>query len=79
MYYDKIRKKQETLEKEEIIMANSAFVEDELDNVEAPDYLDDFGDAELLNDDLDGLSSDLDNWGSEDYDADRNYLYALLR
>lgn len=52
-------------------------LEDEWDE---PD-LDDFGDEEL--DELDGLSSDLDNWGGEeDYDsykADCDYLYGLLR
>ena len=52
---------------------------DELD-IDEPD-LDDFGDEDL--DELEGLSSDLDRWGDEDdydsYNADRNYLYGLLR
>lgn len=51
----------------------------ELDEWDGPD-LDDFGPEEL--DELDSLSSDVDRWGEEDYDsynADRNYLYGLLR
>ena len=53
---------------------------DELD-IEEPD-LDDFGDDEI-DDDFEGLSSDVDMWGGDgDYDsynADRSYLYGLLR
>lgn len=54
--------------------------EDELDapeNLEEVDYLDDFGD-----DDLENLSSDLDRWPDDDdggFNADRDYLYGLLR
>lgn len=50
--------------------------EDELepDDEDVKDYLDDFGE-----DDLDGLSSDVDRWGDDSFDADRDYLYGLLR
>jgi hypothetical protein len=57
---------------------------DELDELDAdmPD-LDDFGDDEVFDDELDGLSSDVDRWDADDYDnhynADRAYLYGLLR
>lgn len=43
--------------------------------------VDDFGDvltdAEL--EELENLSSDLDRWEEDSFDADRDYLYGLLR
>lgn len=55
----------------------------ELDELEAdePD-LDDFGDEEI-DDDFEGLSSDVDRWGDDDdyyggY-SDRDYISGLLR
>lgn len=49
---------------------------DELD-IDEPD-LDDFGDEEI-DEDFEGLSSDVDRWDYDSYNADRNYLYGLLR
>lgn len=67
-------------------MAQNELLEDtetlpELDELDAPEAdLDDFGDAD---DDLDGLSSDLDYYGEDDYYgggySDRDYINGLLR
>lgn len=53
------------------------FEDDELEpsEDEVKDYLDDFGD----DDDLENLSSDVDRWDDDSFDADRDYLYGLLR
>ena len=52
---------------------------DYAEDLETPDYLDDFGAEDAYDDDLENLSSDVDRWGDEDYESDTNYLYALLR
>ena len=47
--------------------------------LDAPDYLDDFGGEDAYDDGLENLSSDVDRWGDEDYEADTNYyLYGFL-
>lgn len=46
------------------------------------DNLDDFGDVTLTDAELealDGLSSDLDRWGEDSFDADRDFITGLLR
>jgi hypothetical protein len=63
-------------------MGNTELLEDttpELDelDIDEPD-LDDFGDEEI-DEDFEGLSSDVDRWDYDSYAADRNYLYGLLR
>ena len=57
----------------------------ELEELDAPEAdLDDWGNDEL-DDDFEGLSSDLDNWDSPEdyygstYGSDRSYLFGLLR